>query len=52
LREMIEEIICEDCRAVFYDWWDAENHLCIRPAIAPQSVAPVSSVPASVPMEP
>jgi hypothetical protein len=29
---MVEEIVCTDCGGVFFDWWDAYNHVCRSPA--------------------
>jgi hypothetical protein len=25
---MIEEIVCPDCKRIFYDWADADEHVC------------------------
>jgi hypothetical protein len=29
---MVEEIVCEDCKQVFYDWRDVVHHFCYSPA--------------------
>ena len=31
LTIMVDEIVCRDCMQVFYDWRDADNHVCNSP---------------------
>ena len=27
---MIDEIVCPDCTRIFYDWADADEHVCLK----------------------
>ena len=37
---MVEEIVCEDCKQVFYDWRDVVHHFCYSHAITQAAAYP------------
>ena len=43
LTIMVDEIVCRDCEQVFYDWWEADNHICDSPTKT-QAGTPASRV--------
>jgi hypothetical protein len=40
---MVEEIVCEDCRRVFYDWWDVGSACLAQSAPASNSGRPTTA---------
>lgn len=54
---MVDEIVCPDCQQVFYDWWDADNHVShaqpivsgLAPLVTKRLQALIAALPNSTP---